>query len=341
MSESTQMLARAIYQQADKQGLILIDENTRIKELSPKTNLAVITNRYDLDFSLKKKEFQNVEFSDFDLSAIPDTSLDFVAHRVGKDKATTHYIINQAFRVLKKGGVLLLSGVRKEGTKTYGEKAALLFASTPESITTKSGSRLITLSKVSETAGEPLDDKKYGELRTVALSADLSMSSKPGVFGWEKVDQGSKFLVENLPSFEGQTVADLGCGYGYLSFHAKRLGAAKVLATDNNAAAIKACSQNFADLEINGSVIASNAAKDWEKGCVEAVVCNPPFHQGTKQNANLAEVFSRSMRKILPKTGAAYVVVSAFIPFEKSAKSHFETVEELANNKQFKVLKLS
>ncbi|MCH6258509.1 methyltransferase [Puniceicoccaceae bacterium K14] len=341
MSQSTQMLSRAITLENGQKGLLVVDENTRIRDLKPQKLISVLTNRYELERSIRHKGFEDVRFSDFDFNPFPDSSLDLVAHRVGKDKSATHHIINQAFRILKPGGRLILAGVRKEGTKTYGEKASALFACSAESQTTSLGARIVILQKNGEAKENFLNDKDYSLIRNIELNEELVVSSKPGIFGWEKIDQGSKFLVENLPSFEGKTVIDLGCGYGYLSIQAKRLGANKVLATDNNAAAIDCCIANFEKFEIEGSVEASNAAKHWDKEIADIVLCNPPFHKGTKQSSSAADVFSRSMRKILKKDGAAYVVVNAFVPFEKAAKEHFDYVEVLANNKQFKVLKLS
>jgi tRNA (mo5U34)-methyltransferase len=43
-----------------------------------------------------------------------------------------------------------------------------------------------------------------------------------------------EMVAGDLPSLEGKSVLDIGCNAGYMSIAAKRLGAARVVGTDNN-----------------------------------------------------------------------------------------------------------
>ena len=81
-----------------------------------------------------------------------------------------------------------------------------------------------------------LADEDYTTPRACLEYAGLSLQSKPGIFGWKKIDVGTRLLIEALPDsiFDNQpTVLDLGCGYGLLSAYSASKGAT-VTATDNN-----------------------------------------------------------------------------------------------------------
>ena len=67
------------------------------------------------------------------------------------------------------------------------------------------------------------------------------MYSKPGIYGWQKIDRGSALLIEQLSDVLAsmarapKRLADLGCGYGYLSIMAaQQLPDCQWLMTDNN-----------------------------------------------------------------------------------------------------------
>ncbi len=344
MSEATKLLTNSIRLPRGQKAIIAVEENSRLNDLEVLTicrsDLHVHTNRFELAMLFKRKGFECVRFSDFDFSSYADASIDMFAHRVGKDKALTHYLINQAKRLLKPGGQLILSGMRQEGTKTYVAKAGEILGTTPVSTTRRSGARIGKIQKSADCDASLLDDKTYGQLREIELDKETRMQSKPGIFGWNKIDQGSKFLVENAPRLDGKTVLDLGCGYGYLSLHAHRSGASRIVATDNNAAALAACHENLNALGKAFELSSGDAGNEIDE-TFDAIWCNPPFHQGVKANAGLTAKFVRSLNRLLKEDGYALVVVNAFITFEKSAADHFAEITEVANNKSFKVLRLA
>lgn len=338
------MLSYALRVKRGQKAIIAIDENTRLNAIEPLVNcrsdLHVHTNRFDLAQHCKRKGFAVVRFSDFDFSGYKDGSLDFFAHRVGKDKALTHYLINEAKRLLKPGGKLIISGMRQEGTKTYAFKASDILGNASTTKTKRSGARVATIEKSSESNDLKLDDKNYTRLSPLQLDEKTQLISKPGIFGWSKIDQGSKFLLENAERIDGKTLLDLGCGYGYLSLYAHRNGASRIVATDNNAAALIACSENLSALGNVFQTVASDAGDAIDE-TFDVVWCNPPFHEGKKANVGLSARFVRALGRLTKPDGYALVVVNSFIPFEKLATEHFETIAEVANNKNFKVLKFT
>lgn len=309
--------------------------------------LLVITNRWDVAEQAKARGF-STEFNDFDCSAIEDNSLDKIFYRVSKEKPVVHHLLNQAWRCLKPGGQLLLAGYKNEGTKTYIEKIAKLFGS-GKNIVKNGPVYSAELSKYTEyDAAELLDDSDYRQPRPIALDSGLQLLSKPGLFGWNKVDAGSTLLIEQLkqlspPAKPFNSCMDLGCGYGYLTIAAASLdncqGINQWLLTDNNAAALQLAQQNLLNNQLTGEVIAADAGKSI-RAKVDLLLCNPPFHQGFGIDGDLTDKFLLSAKQLLAPQGIALFVVNQFIPLERKAAPLFGQITPIIDNGSFKVIQL-
>ena len=327
--------------------LWLVDENINASDIASvanATSLSVLCNRYDVYLSLKKNGF-NVLLNDFDFSSKSRHSVDCLFYRISKEKAIVHHIINSAARYLKEGGKLFISGFKNEGIKTYVKKASEYLG---ECLDSERAGKSSLLAVIEYQASKPvlsLDDKHYSELRLINPGDKVTFMSKPGVFGWNKIDQGSSFLVHNLPRFlQHKTplpcrIADLGCGYGYLSIMAAQLLNAEFIAVDNNVAAVNACQENFKQQGIRGSVVLSDCAGNISQ-LVDVVLCNPPFHQGFSIESDLALKFLLACKRLLVPGGLALFVVNSFIDLERKAATLFSDVSVLEKNKQFKLVLL-
>ncbi|UTW10885.1 methyltransferase [Marinobacterium rhizophilum] len=330
-------------QGAPPQSLWLADENLLGAQLAPRSNIRMIANRLDLVQAARARGWQ-ADWSDFDLSAIPAGSIARVIYRVSKEKPLVHHNINQALRVLRTGGELMLSGDKGEGIKGYLERTRTLFAGQGDFEKASANCWLGVFTRP-EQPGLTLDDKNYAQLREACADTQFQYWSKPGVFGWDKIDKGSAFLIEHLDTFVTELPApparilDLGCGYGYLSLQAARLGA-PVTATDNNAAAIAACERNFAAHGIRGEVIPASCG-DGIDGPFELILCNPPFHAGFSVEDDLTERFLSAAARLLARNGIAAFVVNRQIMLERRAASRFARIQTLAENRSFKLVLLA
>lgn len=342
------------YQNADAahNTLWLCDEAARefTDQLPLRSNTQFVSNRWDIATRLGEGQHR-VSFNDFNLDAMADDSFDAVYYRVSKEKPVVHHLINAAARILKPGGQLIIAGLKNEGAKSILDKAAkrLGCAKATQKNGLAYGARL---SKIELSA--PLDDSDYHRLRPIATLTEggannASLWSKPGQFGWQKTDAGSAFFIatlkqQSLSAHQPLTVLDLGCGYGYLTACAAHSILHKHLAhytlTDNNAAALQSARYNCEQLGLSAEVIASDAGREIN-GHFDLILCNPPFHQGFNVSDDLTERFIASAAAHLSKNGQAFFVVNAFIGIEQKAKAHFAQCQELANNRQFKVLQFT
>lgn len=193
-----------------------------------------------------------------------------------------------------------------------------------------------------------MDDSNYRQLRLIAQEP-CRIDSKPGLFGWNKIDQGSQYLVDQLTSLltartgKPLNALDLGCGYGYLTLAATQLDACKTIAhwtmTDNNAAAVATAAHNINLNKIHAKVIAADCG-DALNDTFDLILCNPPFHQGFSLEGDLTNRFLATAKRLLAPQGIAVFVVNQFIPLERKASGLFRNITTCASNGSFKVITL-
>ena len=343
---SVELLAQQLH---DLEGkcLIVADENWdqapwMTVAQSGSASRVLRSNRYEIALAAEQAGVPT-QFSDFDFSDLEAASFDSILFRVSKERAVSHHIINQASVLLKRGGMLMLSGEKTDGVKTYARHACKLFADSCQP--QKLGNYYLARLTNYRDDQKPLDDKNYLALRPIGSPNNLPLQSKPGIFGWNKIDQGSALLLNQLPHFlqsfgeakQPQSLLDLGCGYGFLACAAAQQGFTQITATDNNAAALRACKANFAALEVDGTVIAGDAGSQIEE-CFDAIICNPPFHQGFNIDSELTAKFLLASKRLLAPRGRALFVVNNFIALEKKAQDYFPRVREVARSGSFKLI---
>ncbi|WP_317928765.1 methyltransferase [Halioxenophilus sp. WMMB6] len=336
------------YQHNSQQGaanqLWLVTENLSVTghPITQISHATVISNRWD-QYQLFNPDV--ALFSDFNIDAASyNKPFDFIYSAIPKERAQLNFLLNQCALHLAAGGKLYLTGEKQQGIKSVPKNSKLLFGGA--SIEKHGNDYLVTLTKT-DSCTEPslLDDQSYTELRAIGHLQQLELYSKPGIFGWDKIDQGSALLAKHLATKVHQfdkhqcAVLDLGCGYGYLTLAAAELGFTELYATDNNAAALLAIAENATR---NG--LAIQAWPGDIGGPVTQtfplILCNPPFHQGFEHSKALTNGFCQKMAEFLTDNGVALVVVNQFIALETIAKPFFKSIQLVNKEQGFKVLEL-
>jgi 16S rRNA (guanine1207-N2)-methyltransferase len=302
-----------------------------------------LTNRVDVAQALQARGLPTL-LIDFDLSQLekPPQSIGF---RIAKEKALTHHVINQAAQVLPPGGWLWLCGDKREGIKGYLQRTARLFASQPR-LQRQAGMQLGGFQRPQRLDQSALlDDQRYAELQQLPFDGERYWT-KPGIFGWRSIDQGSALLAAQLeetwPAAQApRRILDLGCGYGYLAVQAaRRWPDAEVVASDNNVAAIRACTENLAPFGTRATTCLADSGAGLS-GPFNAILCNPPFHQSFALQPDLHERFLQRCRELLAADGQALFVVNQFLPLERIAEACFATIDTVARTRSFKVIRLA
>jgi 16S rRNA (guanine1207-N2)-methyltransferase len=165
--------------------------------------------------------------------------------------------------------------------------------------------------------------------------------SVPGIYGWNKVDRGSELLVSTLPPLEGRG-ADLGAGYGYLSYEALRGSGARITelhAIEADARALACARENlrahqqlhFYWLDVTTEKLPAEGACDW-------VLMNPPFHEGKQADPALGNAFIAAAARCLRPGGQLYMVANGFLPYEDALDRNFATHARVLATEGFKVI---
>lgn len=342
---SFQLIAHALCSPAGPT-LLLADENLlgQIETIPQSEQLRVISNRYDIHQSALQHGL-NSGFSDFDFTAIESNSLHTVVYRISKERPVVHHIINQAWRCLQLGGQLLLSGEKSEGIKGFIDKSGKLLGD-KQAAQKHGNSYCATIKKnTAFSINDQLDCKNYSTIRSVLTlnqPPEQQIFSKPGVYGWNKLDKGSQLLMDCAEHFCREhgypsSILDLGCGYGYLSLRTQAWPCQQRTATDNNAAALACARYNFDQINLSVEVVADDCGKSLSNQ-FEGILCNPPFHQGFDTSSDLTHKFLQQATRLLSPTGFALFVVNAFIPIENLGKDYFAEARIINSTPQFKVV---
>ncbi|MBP0049760.1 class I SAM-dependent methyltransferase [Marinobacterium sp. AK62] len=321
--------------------LWLVDENIQLSS-APNAAVTVVGNRFDVIERLEQQGWQ-ARFGDFELSDFANEQFDCILYRVSKEKPVVHYLIQEARRLLAPQGCLVLLGDKGEGIRTYARKAASCLGGERQEQKLGKDSWCAHITP-GPRAGDCPEHQNYPELRPACEDDTRVYWSKPGLFGWNKVDRGSAFLIERLPEMLGQSLPlagrmlDLGAGFGYLSLNAAGPDT-RLTCTDNNAAALLACRFNLQQAGLEGRVVAADAA-DRVEGPFDVILCNPPFHSGFAVDGDLTDRFLSAAARLLDRNGTACFVVNQHIPLERKAAPLFKDIQLHADNGHFKLVRL-
>lgn len=330
--------------ETDGMTLWIADENVLdvVATVAARDTLQLLTNRFDVASSARAAGHV-AQFSDFDFSTFSPGSFRRIVYRISKEKPVVHHVLNHVPYLLADGGELLLAGLKNEGVKTFIDKCRAHFGN--------GGAHKEGVAYTGCFLRQPgmpvdawLDDLNYSALRLVH-TPELDFYSKPGLFGWDRIDRGSAFLLQQLPACltrlpaPPQSLLDPGCGYGYLTLATRELPLVRRVATDNNAAALLAMASNAAHYGMAVEVVADDAGASLQ-GQFDLVLCNPPFHQGFAVDGGLTDKFLANTSRLLSARGAALFVVNAFVGLEQKARGYFSEVVTLANDRSFKVIML-
>lgn len=157
-----------------------------------------------------------------------------------------------------------------------------------------------------------------------------------GVYSDGAVDHGSALLAQALPAKLPARIADFGAGWGYLAAEAlRREGVQSVDLIESEALSLDCARLNVAD---------DRAAFHWAdvttydtKAAYDAIIMNPPFHQGRKGDPSLGQAFIRSAARNLKSNGQLWMVANRHLPYEAALTENFRTVDEIGGDSRFKL----
>jgi 16S rRNA (guanine1207-N2)-methyltransferase len=164
------------------------------------------------------------------------------------------------------------------------------------------------------------------------------MVTRPGVFSADHVDPGSTLLAAALPGALSGRVADLGAGWGWL---ARAILAnpkvTEVHLVEADAVALDCARESLAD---------PRARFHWDDATThrpdtpyDAVVANPPFHDGRKGEPEIGRAFIRAAAGMLQRQGTLWLVANRHLPYEATLAEAFAEVHEVGGDARYKLFR--
>ena len=158
------------------------------------------------------------------------------------------------------------------------------------------------------------------ELRVDLLGEKMIFLTDAGVFSKKMVDFGSQLLLKCLEVNQGETVLDVGCGYGPLGLSLAKAYGVQATMVDINNRALDLARQNAERNKVEATIFQSNIYEQVE-GTFDHVISNPPIRAG-KQVVH--EIIEKS--KDFLEAGGDLTIVIQKKQGAPSAKSKMEEV---------------
>lgn len=255
-----------------------------------------------------------------------------------KSKGELSLYLDLAECCLDEDGRAYLVGAKKEGIASAAKLLAARFTLTHKLDSAKHCQLWSGESKVATTNAQAFTLESYfGEFEIQLKSEALKIATLPGVFASGKLDEGTRFLLDqDIRRLKGRTL-DFGCGAGVISAAIKKLNPEiSVEAIDINWFSLKATQKTLAHNGLDAEVYPSDGWSE-VKGRVNGIVTNPPFHQGVSTEYATTESFLKEAFNKMAKYAPMYVVANSFLKYEPVIMKTFGKCTRYAESNKFNV----
>ncbi|HTH16432.1 MAG TPA: class I SAM-dependent methyltransferase [Magnetospirillum sp.] len=283
-----------------------------------------------------KPAYESLRAAGFTVEAeLPDDGYELGLCLMTKHKAETLANVARAWRALKPGGVLVCAGGNDVGAGTI-QKA---FAQAVGELSTlsKHHCKVFWAKRGDAVPPAMAEWEAAGALQKVPATGCWS---RPGLYNWNKVDEGSALLVRHLPADLAGRAADLGAGWGYLSLELlKRCPA--IVSLDLFEAewqGLRAARANLEGAAARLDFHWHDVAAGLPRRAFDVVVMNPPFHSGRATDVDLGRAFVANALAALVPGGRLLMVANRQLPYEAILQANSRRWSMLAETGVYKVI---
>jgi len=168
------------------------------------------------------------------------------------------------------------------------------------------------------------NEELKSEIRKIEYSyksTSFLFYSDLGVFSKDRIDYGSKFLLEcYLEEKESaKKVLDMGCGYGFIGIVISKITGSNVTCVDVNKRAVHLTEMNIKNSCVNVKAFVSDAYENIKEK-YDVIITNPPIRVG---KVKLLDILIKA-REYLNKDGEMWFVIRK----DQGAKSVVKELEK-------------
>ncbi len=172
--------------------------------------------------------------------------------------------------------------------------------------------------------------------------SEYRLINHANVFSRERLDIGTRLLLQHIPGQGFSEIVDLGCGNGVVGLiAAERNPNATIHFVDESYMAVASAKATFEASGLQNSVVfkVGDALSDFASETVDLVLCNPPFHQQQVVGDFIAwRMFSQAV-KVLKRGGELRIVGNRHLNYHSKLKRLFGNVEQISTNPKFVILR--
>ncbi len=269
----------------------------------------------------------------------PPSGLPLVVLKQPKNLALLHYQLIRLRPLLTANSRILIGGMQRSMPSSVWRLVEQIIGSTSTRPAWKKA-KLIEVEPDMQLT-EPEDPFP---LRWPLEHSDFVIANHANVFARERLDIGTRFILQHLPVTEGELdIVDLGCGNGVLGLMAARQNPqARIHFVDESYMAI-----DSARININQPGLAADRASfhcgdgltEFADDSADLVLCNPPFHQQHSIVDSVALSMFKQSARVLRAGGELWVIGNRHLGYHKKLRRWFPRVELVASNPRFVILR--
>jgi 23S rRNA (guanine1835-N2)-methyltransferase len=258
-----------------------------------------------------------------------------VLMHIPKDLDLLHWQLSLLMERLPDGVPVLAGGMTRNIHTNTIKLFEGLMPDTRTTIAVKKARLILASSKHTEQIASP-KITSY-----VDTTTGRTVTSYPGIFSADHPDPGSVLLCQKLPVFEpGTRVLDIGCGNGYIMATVGFQSPGVVLSgCDDTILAIRSSRATLDANGFDGDLRHGHATADFEAESMDAVVCNPPFHQDHARLDQIAYDMFAGAKKVLRSGGHLWVVGNRNLGYHIPLSRLFGKVDAIGADPRYTVFK--
>ena len=259
---------------------------------------------------------------------------DYVLIRIPKTMSYFEDILCHLSDHLDSNSKVICGAMLKHLAKSSFDLLGKIIGDTTTSLAKKKA-RLVFADFIRSTVASPYP-------KNVAIEGfKIPFSHPSNLFSREKLDIGTRFLLEHIPNGNWKTILDLGSGNGIVGIAAKMdHPSAEIIFCDESTMAIQSSKTNFANYFQGATAQFEwiNCYENQSAASVDLVLCNPPFHQGTTIGDFIAWQMFQDAHHVLKAGGMIRVIGNSHLLYQHSLKKIFGNAEILATNQKFTIM---
>ncbi len=291
-------------------------------------------------YSFHKSAGAKVEFGTFPHACQQDNSRQryaWIILNLPREKALLGMLLDCVVGLLADDGEVWLAGENKAGIKSANKLLETRFTEVSKLDNARHCTLFVARKPVHQ---QPFSLQDYQQKWLLDYAGgELKVASYPGVFAHGRLDDGTALLLSTIAGLKpAGEILDFGCGAGVIGASVMA-GHEDVHVTflDSSALALQACEDTLAANGLHGQLLASDGLCGVSQS-YDMVISNPPIHAGVKTDNRMSLRLLEDVHTHIRPGGELILVANRHLPYENWLAQHFQHIEALAGNRNFKVI---